>query len=713
MSEIDELLNSEMEYIESESMVNDEIVVNPITRMMDVPISERLFGVVEDANVEKKYFRCPRYVGDDIDLSKLKIYMKYVHAVGNTPEEWEDTIPQFTWCDDVKVDRDDIVWTWKLSANVFTKKGFMAFAMVAKDENTVAFNTYPAIGTVLTTIPYGSEEISMMYPDIVTQLLRRMDSVEAIATPEAMQNYVNTYLEANPLQLDEALKDDKKAAPANIVGELKEELNQSRKCVENGYYPVDLIDNLLVYGSDGHIETNTAYKSTKKIDVYGKYVYIYSETETYTNAFYDKTDTFVSGFHLSAGENVILVPQNAKKYRLSGKNENIINTIIRLGSVTESYNKIIEGLPYVTPQMFGAKADGVTDDTVAIQKAIDSGRKVVIPATEKFYAISKTLTINRNSVEIVGENRESLHNDDRKVLLKAINTFYSFFKLEENSSSLRLENLTIDCDSKVNAGIFHSNDYKFLHDLYFECVAVENAINFGYYFGAVYKSTFINLRALKGECGFVITGDKNTTGGTTIILINCYSDYADKYGFKLEYINYSSMISCACDHTKIAYTFGGCKALNMISCGCEHIKTPIYMSQEIQNVAININGLFAMFLENNTEMENDALIYCGQVQNVVISGIIATEGVKKTYDIYATKDIASIVVLDTSVNPLKCYTPKNTIKFVAYNIVSDGDTPMYEGQIVANNGNIKIGVMQDNTLIFKEIILKEMQAKNY
>ena len=224
MSEIDELLNSEMEHIESESMVNDEILVNPITRMMDVPISERLFGVVEDANVEKKYFRCPRYVGDDIDLSKLKIYMKYVHAIGNTPEEWEDAIPQFTWCDDVKVDGDDIVWTWKLSANVFTKKGFMAFAMVAKDENTVAFNTYPAIGTVLTTIPYGSEEISTMYPDIVTQLLRRMDSVEAIATPEAMQNYVNTYLEANPLQLDETLKDDKKAAPANIVGELKEDV---------------------------------------------------------------------------------------------------------------------------------------------------------------------------------------------------------------------------------------------------------------------------------------------------------------------------------------------------------------------------------------------------------------------------------------------------------------------------------------------------------
>lgn len=50
--------------------------------------------------------------------------------------------------------------------------------------------------------------------------------MEAIATQEAMQNYVNTYLEANPLQLDETLKDSKKAAPANIVGELKGDLSQ-------------------------------------------------------------------------------------------------------------------------------------------------------------------------------------------------------------------------------------------------------------------------------------------------------------------------------------------------------------------------------------------------------------------------------------------------------------------------------------------------------
>lgn len=237
MSDIDEMLNEELETMQSDSMINDEITIDPVTRMMNVPITERLFGVKDDANVERKYFRCPRYVGDNIDLSKLKIYMKYIHASANTPEEYEEEVPRFTWCDDIKVDGEYITWSWKLSANVFTKKGFIAFAMIAKDENTVAFNTYSAIGTVLMTVPFGVEEIAQMYPDIVTQLLNRMDSVEAIATPEAMQNYVNTYLNENPVQLDRTLKDKTKASPADIVGKIKENKVDKPSAADNNKIP--------------------------------------------------------------------------------------------------------------------------------------------------------------------------------------------------------------------------------------------------------------------------------------------------------------------------------------------------------------------------------------------------------------------------------------------------------------------------------------------
>lgn len=86
------------------------------------------------------------------------------------------------------------------------------------------------------TVPDGID-ISETYPDIVTQLLERMSNVEKIATEEAMQGYVNTYLEAHPADIDETLTDPKKAAPADVVGELKEDLGKLDESVKKKIEP--------------------------------------------------------------------------------------------------------------------------------------------------------------------------------------------------------------------------------------------------------------------------------------------------------------------------------------------------------------------------------------------------------------------------------------------------------------------------------------------
>ena len=50
---------------------------------------------------------------------------------------------------------------------------------------------------------------------------------------------------------------------------------------------------------------------------------------------------------------------------------------------------------FVTPQMFGAKADGSTDDASAIQKAFNASQHVFFP--KGVYIVKSTITIKRNT----------------------------------------------------------------------------------------------------------------------------------------------------------------------------------------------------------------------------------------------------------------------------------------------------------------------------
>ena len=191
--------------------VNDIFEIDPETRVITVPASEKIFGVSHDGNTERKHFRCPKVVGNNIDLSTMHLYINYQNANG-------DKYPYLV--EDVQTDGDYITFSWLIGPDVVAYKGQVKFIVCAKkgDGTISEWNTTLAEGTVLEGLE-AEDEVVERNPDIITQLLNRMREVEKIATKEAMQEYVNTYLTEHPVEIDETLTNPYKGKTIVVFGD--------------------------------------------------------------------------------------------------------------------------------------------------------------------------------------------------------------------------------------------------------------------------------------------------------------------------------------------------------------------------------------------------------------------------------------------------------------------------------------------------------------
>lgn len=160
----------------------EELVIDAESRTITVPSSERLFGVTGDKDVERKYFQCPKIVGDNIDLSQHQIYISYVFTTSENNTIFPTIGNGRYHCEDVEVSGDNITFSWLLSGNVLSNPGFIAFKVMAMknegDELKTKWNTAPAFGTVLITVPDG-EDIAEEYPDVINQIFDRLDALES------------------------------------------------------------------------------------------------------------------------------------------------------------------------------------------------------------------------------------------------------------------------------------------------------------------------------------------------------------------------------------------------------------------------------------------------------------------------------------------------------------------------------------------------------
>jgi hypothetical protein len=158
---------------------HEYLIIDPETRAITVPESERIFGVTGDELADRKYFMCPRYVGDGLDLAGMFLTVYF-----RTATDYEDGY----LVDDVAVNGEYITFSWLLSSSVTEYKGTVQFSVCADLPNTAEkrrpdWNTTLASGEVLEGLDPDVGDVVGETSDLVTQL--RAEIAASTAAVEA------------------------------------------------------------------------------------------------------------------------------------------------------------------------------------------------------------------------------------------------------------------------------------------------------------------------------------------------------------------------------------------------------------------------------------------------------------------------------------------------------------------------------------------------
>ena len=137
------------------------------------------------------------------------------------------------------------------------------------------------------------------------------------------------------------------------------------------------------------------------------------------------------------------------EWKEDGTLENIINKNIfnELNNKIDEINSQLDTITlYVTPKMFGAEGDGITDDTLKLQEAINYCIKnsITLKSDKKFsYGITSPLIINGN-----------LELDFQGATIIALNDMDEMIQYKHTGNTLTIfQNIVLNCNTKNTDGL--------------------------------------------------------------------------------------------------------------------------------------------------------------------------------------------------------------------------------------------------------------------
>lgn len=148
------------------------ITINSHTRQFSVPGADLTFGVTGDSNTEVKHFTCPRYVGDNLDVTSCFVRINYRNANGET---------DFYLVNDVAVDGDNVTFSWLLTPKVTAYKGQIKFVLcLIGPDLKLKWHTTQGTGQVLEGLEPDHSHIESQTADVVAQLIAMVDAQTAV-----------------------------------------------------------------------------------------------------------------------------------------------------------------------------------------------------------------------------------------------------------------------------------------------------------------------------------------------------------------------------------------------------------------------------------------------------------------------------------------------------------------------------------------------------
>ncbi len=120
------------------------LVIDPESRKISIPEEEKLLGVENDEKTTRKYFQCPKIVGDNFDMSKAKIYVNIKNASGANDGKDRYAV------ENQKVSGNNVTFEWEVARKVTAYAGNVSFIVCAVSaDGSEEWNTTVATGKVL------------------------------------------------------------------------------------------------------------------------------------------------------------------------------------------------------------------------------------------------------------------------------------------------------------------------------------------------------------------------------------------------------------------------------------------------------------------------------------------------------------------------------------------------------------------------------------